>query len=1103
MKPLLQRLFLGFTFLSALLCGRGEPPPIVAAPRLTHPGAGQVFYFVLTDRFANGSPANDTGGIAGGPDVSGFDPTRIGFFHGGDLTGLTAKLDYIKNLGATVVWVTPPFRNKPMQLGSAGYHGYWILDFLHVDPHLGTDEDFKEFVRQAHARGLKVCLDIVINHTADVIQDTGGRTDYIPRTVAPYRDASGRAFDVGAVAYNGLNSPAAFPPLSAARSFAYVPEVPAAEAHAKNPAWLNDPIYYHNRGNSTFADESALDGDFGGLDDVFTEQPTVVRGFIDIYQKWIDEFGVDGFRIDTARHVNLAFWQAFAPTIREHARLAGRPGFIQFGEVANGTGDVGLLSEFSTTAPLDATLDFGFMGAAISYVSEGKGAAVLADLFAKDDLYTDHDSNVHATPTFLGNHDAGRFGYFLQRDNPKAAPAELAQLVELGHALLFLVRGQPVIYYGDEQGMIGRGGGDMQAREDMFAAQAPDFKNAKLLDTTRTGADDKFDPQHPFYQFIRSLATLRESRPALNRGAMIVRPSDQPNVFAFSRIERNERVEYLAAFNNSRTTDATASLPTSQPAGAEFNRVTAPDDKTVYADAQLTADAQGRVFVTLPPLHFALWRASRALPVPAQAPGITFVTPGADAVLSFPTRQLDGNIMVQRQELRANVTGGDGLAEVTFAMNRASRPGQYELLGTDDTAPYRVYWCPPPDLAPGEELSFIATVDDLRGHRAATQISGLKIDDVTQALLAANTPSFGTHGAKTPLIVEEPVAAVSVDLGTAFSLSAKAEGTGPLTCQWFRNGREIPGATDASFAVPHASAAWSGRYRVLVHGLAGSVLSAESVVTVNPATAGRIETLSPIHSQFLADRCVDVWLPPGYDSHPDERYPVIYMHDGQNLFDPLTSYGGNSWEVDRAMCRLVAAGKARPAIIVGVWNTLARFSEYMPQKATTQAEMDKLAAQFHLPPAPLQADAYLQYLVSELKPAIDRTYRTAAGRNDTFIMGSSMGGLISAYAVVEYPDVFGGAGCVSTHWPAGDGAVIDYLAPHLPKPGANRFYFDFGTATLDATYEPYQQRMDAVMRTAGYTAGRDWLTRKYPGAEHSEKSWRERVDVPLEFLLGR
>ncbi|HVZ65952.1 MAG TPA: alpha-amylase family glycosyl hydrolase [Lacunisphaera sp.] len=1103
MKFPLQLLFLSVALLVAGPVTRADSAPVLSVPRFTQPGAGQVYYFLLTDRFANGDRANDTGGIAGGPEASGFDPSRIGYFHGGDFAGLTARLDYIKGLGATVVWVTPPFRNKPMQLGSASYHGYWILDFLHVDPHLGTDAEFKEFVRQAHARGLKVCLDIVINHTADVIKYQGGRVDYVPHAQAPYRDAAGRPFDPAAVAYNGLNSADGFPALSAATSFAYVPFVPPDEAQAKNPAWLNDPVYYHNRGNSTFAGESALDGDFVGLDDVFTEQPAVVRGFIAIYEHWMDEFGVDGFRIDTARHVNLEFWQAFAPAIRAHARAAGQPGFIQFGEVANGTGDVGLLSEFSTVAPLDASLDFGFMGAAIDYVSKGQPAKVLAAMFDKDDLYTDHDSNVQATPTFLGNHDAGRFGYFLQRDNPKATPAELVALTRLGHALLFAVRGQPVIYYGDEQGMIGRGGGDMQAREDMFASQAPDFRDAPLLDTLHTGADDKFDPGHPLYRFIQGLAKLRGTTPALNRGAMLVRPTDRPAVFAVSRFDRDERLEYLAVFNNSRTETLTALVPTSQPSGAVLRRLTVRDVELPVADEVLTVDASGRVSVKLGPLGYALWRAEHVLPDPSGAPAITFATPGNGAVLAFPTRQLDGNIMFERQELRAEVSGGDGLAEVTFLLNRASRPGQYELLGVDDAPPYRVYWAPPPDLAPGEKLSLVATVDDRRGHRAAAQITGLTVDGATTALLGANLPSFGTHGAKTPQFIAQPSPNLSVKLGQAITLTAAAKGSGELEYQWLHDGREIPGATHSMLTVSKASAAWSGSYRLMVHGLAGTTLSNETAVTVTPVTAGRLERLPQISSQQLADRRVDVWLPPGYDEHADLHYPVLYMHDGQNIFDPATSYGGTAWEVDQALCRLVAAGKARPAIIVGVWNTPARFAEYMPQKATTQAAMDQLAAQFHLPSGPLQSDAYLRYLVTELKPVIDRTYRTAPGRADTFIMGSSMGGLISAYALVEYPDVFGGAGCVSTHWPAGDGSVIDYLAGHLPKPGSHKLYFDFGTATLDAQYEPYQQRMDAVMRKAGYTEGRDWITRKYPGAEHSEKSWRERVEVPLQFLLGR
>src|ERR1035437_9225630 len=144
-----------------------------------------------------------------------------------------------------------------MQSGSAGYHGYWILDFLHVDPHLGTDADFHRFVDEAHARSLKVCLDIVVNHTADVIQFQDGKQHYVPKSAAPYRDAAGRTFDEQAVAYNGVNDSALFPALSTDRSFPHVPIVSAEEAQAKNPDWLNNPIYYHNRGQSTFRGASS------------------------------------------------------------------------------------------------------------------------------------------------------------------------------------------------------------------------------------------------------------------------------------------------------------------------------------------------------------------------------------------------------------------------------------------------------------------------------------------------------------------------------------------------------------------------------------------------------------------------------------------------------------------------------------------------------------------------------------------------------------------------------------------------------------------------------------------------------------------------------
>ena len=149
----------------------------------------------------------------------------------------------------------------------------------------------------------------------------------------------------------------------------------------------------------------------------------------------------------------------------------------------------------------------------------------------------------------------------------------------------------------------------------------------------------------------------------------------------------------------------------------------------------------------------------------------------------------------------------------------------------------------------------------------------------------------------------------------------------------------------------------------------------------------------------------------------------------------------------------------------------------------------------------LRGDAYLRYLIGQLKPAIDRDFRTLPGRDDTFVMGSSMGGLISLYAIARYPHVFGGAAALSTHWPAADGAMVDWFAAHLPDPRDHRLYLDHGTATLDAGYRPYEERMDAALRRGGYVEGRNWMSRVYPGAEHSETAWKARADVPLTFLL--
>jgi predicted alpha/beta superfamily hydrolase len=268
--------------------------------------------------------------------------------------------------------------------------------------------------------------------------------------------------------------------------------------------------------------------------------------------------------------------------------------------------------------------------------------------------------------------------------------------------------------------------------------------------------------------------------------------------------------------------------------------------------------------------------------------------------------------------------------------------------------------------------------------------------------------------------------------------------------------------------------------------------------------AGCVEHLAPLDSRFVERRSVDVWLPPSYfeADAKSRRYPVLYVHDGQNVFDPATSFIGVDWAIDETMTKLIAEKKVPEALVVAVWNTPKRLSEYMPQKAierTTESELDNMFKPVRQKPL---GDAYLKYLVMELKPAIDARYRTQPDRAHTSIMGSSMGGLISLYAICEYPDVFGGAACLSTAWTAAGGVTARDLEKSLPDPKTHRIYFDFGTETMDGKYEPLQKQVDAQMKAAGYTEGTNWMTKSFPGEPHSERAWRKRVDIPLQFLLS-
>jgi predicted alpha/beta superfamily hydrolase len=271
-----------------------------------------------------------------------------------------------------------------------------------------------------------------------------------------------------------------------------------------------------------------------------------------------------------------------------------------------------------------------------------------------------------------------------------------------------------------------------------------------------------------------------------------------------------------------------------------------------------------------------------------------------------------------------------------------------------------------------------------------------------------------------------------------------------------------------------------------------------------PHVTGYVDRMPAIASKFISARNVDVWLPPSYfkPEASDRCYPVIYMHDGQNAFDPATSTDGLEWGLDETMTRLLAGQKVREAIVVAIWNTPRRLVEYMPSVPPSPPLPHDPYPRYQVARRHPLGDAYLRYLVTELKPAVDARYRTLPGREDTFIMGSSMGGLISFYAICTYPDVFGGAACLSTAWPAAGEGFIASFKGRLPSPRTHKIYFDFGSKSLDAAYGPYQRRMDALMRQSGYIAGENWLTDKYPGDGHNERAWGRRVHVPLEFLLG-
>lgn len=282
-------------------------------------------------------------------------------------------------------------------------------------------------------------------------------------------------------------------------------------------------------------------------------------------------------------------------------------------------------------------------------------------------------------------------------------------------------------------------------------------------------------------------------------------------------------------------------------------------------------------------------------------------------------------------------------------------------------------------------------------------------------------------------------------------------------------------------------------------------------------STGTIKRFENFTSKYVSTRNVDVWLPDGYTDK--KKYAVLYMHDGQMLFDSTTTWNKQSWDVDDIASKLKTENLIRDVIVVGIWNSgIKRHPDYFPQKpyeSLTQTEKDTVIAQLQRAGRTKEifkpvSDNYLKFLVTELKPYIDKNYSTLTNRKNTFIAGSSMGGLISMYAICEYPEVFGGAACLSTHWPGVwslennpvPEAFLNYLKTHLPKPKKHKIYFDCGDQTLDALYPEIQKKADAIMKTKGFTE-KNWMTKYFPGENHSEKAWNKRLDIPLLFLLKK
>jgi glycosidase len=592
-----------------------------ASPNSTKVGLSQdLIYFVMPDRYKDGDKKNNDNG--------GFNTSLTAFYHGGDLKGLTGTcepgddgLARIKSLGFTAVWLTPVITQQEAIGAGSGYHGYWGVDFLNVDPHLGTNADMAEFSKCAKKLGLKVILDVVTNHTGDVIKYRGNE--------------------------------------------AYIP---AESKKLKNPAWLNDINNYHNvgdMGSCWGVGNCTKLGDFYGLDDLATEKPVVYKGWADVYGKWISTYGISGFRVDTARHVDDKFFKNWSPLIQATANKSNIKDFTIFGEVFDYS--TFNLMTYVRQNKIQTVLDFPFQAKATEYASGYSNAAALTALFENDDYYTSAQSSASNLITFLGNHDVGRAGYIIS--SKRIQPADqLLPRTNLANALMYFSRGIPVVYYGDEVGMTGTNSGkDQFARQDMFATDIEIWKNEVRIGGSPIGNGNSFTAtsQSPVAQYLIKLAQIRKENPALANGPMLERFSKYA-LYVISKKDVVENREYLVAFNNSDT-DEVVEVTTATSTGG-WSQILGTTDVTTN---------QSKVTFTVPALSTIVLKANS--PIDQFATKFTKLSTSMDDLTGF-------------YKVKAGISSKDFLSVEFFARNVGST--KWISQGVDTGAPYSIFLDP-------------------------------------------------------------------------------------------------------------------------------------------------------------------------------------------------------------------------------------------------------------------------------------------------------------------------------------------------------------------------------------------------------------------------